>query len=87
MKKAIHDEVRAKTFKWPSAMAIITSTINTRVYIEILDRFLIPSIEKWLCVDAIIFQDGSALFHGVKTKAFIQKASDRPDLNPIESLW
>ena len=28
-------------------MAIIISTINAYVYIEILDTFLIPSIENW----------------------------------------
>ena len=28
-------------------MAIITSTINEHVYIEILDNFHIPSIENW----------------------------------------
>uniref|UniRef100_A0A673J1W8 Uncharacterized protein n=1 Tax=Sinocyclocheilus rhinocerous TaxID=307959 RepID=A0A673J1W8_9TELE len=32
--------------KLPGEMAILTSTVNAQVYIEILDTFLIPSIEK-----------------------------------------
>ena len=31
----------------PGEIAVITSTINAHVNIEILDNFLIPSIENW----------------------------------------
>ena len=34
-------------------MAIITSTINVYVYIEIGDNFLIPLIENWFGDDEI----------------------------------
>ena len=37
-------------------MAIITSTINAHVYIEILNNFLILSIENWFCDNEAIFR-------------------------------
>ena len=51
-------------------MAIITSTINAHVYIEILDNFLISSLENWFGDDEVIFQDifqdRNVLSHTVK---------------------
>ena len=35
-------------------MVIITSTINTLVYIKILDNVLISSIENWLGINKVI---------------------------------
>uniref|UniRef100_A0A671KXB7 Uncharacterized protein n=1 Tax=Sinocyclocheilus anshuiensis TaxID=1608454 RepID=A0A671KXB7_9TELE len=46
--------------KLPGEMAILTSTVNAQVYIEILDTFLIPSIEK-NCGNSIIFARGCIL--------------------------
>ena len=43
------------SFKGPIEMVIIISTINVLVYIEILDNFLISSIENWFGDDEIIF--------------------------------
>ena len=34
------------SFKRPGEIAIITPTINSHVYIEILDNFPIPSVEN-----------------------------------------
>ena len=44
-------------------MAIITSTVNAQVYIEILDTCLIPSIENMFGDDDVIFQDDNAFRH------------------------
>ena len=55
-------------------MAIITSTINAHVYIEIQDNLLIPSIENWFGDDEIIFQENNAPCHRAKgSKAFFQE--------------
>ena len=74
-------------------MAIITSTIRAYVYIEILDNFLIPSIENWFGDNEIIFLDDSASCHRAKEiTVFLQDMlvksmrwpANSPDLNPIE---
>ena len=43
-------------FKGLVKIAIITSTINAHVYIEVLNNFLIPSIENWFSGDEVIFR-------------------------------
>ena len=40
-------------------MITIASTINAHLLLEIMDNFLIPSIENWFG-DEVIFQDGNA---------------------------
>ena len=45
------------SFEGPGEMAIINSIINIHVYIEILDNFLIPTIENWFGNNEVIFQD------------------------------
>ena len=44
------------SFKEPGKMVIIASEINAHVFIEILDNFLVPSIENWFC-DEVIYKD------------------------------
>uniref|UniRef100_A0A3B3S4R3 Tc1-like transposase DDE domain-containing protein n=1 Tax=Paramormyrops kingsleyae TaxID=1676925 RepID=A0A3B3S4R3_9TELE len=81
--------------KGPGQMAVITSTVNAQVYIEILDNFLILSIESRLGDDEVIFQDDNASCHRAKSvKTFLQERhinsmtwpANSPDLNPIENL-
>ena len=76
-------------------MVIITSTINIQVYVEILDNFLIPSIENWFSDDEAIFR---MMIHVVTEqkglKLFLLKSHIKsvicpmtsPDRNPIENL-
>uniref|UniRef100_A0A3Q3AMG8 Tc1-like transposase DDE domain-containing protein n=1 Tax=Kryptolebias marmoratus TaxID=37003 RepID=A0A3Q3AMG8_KRYMA len=60
--------------KGTGEMAVITCLINAQVYIDILDTFLIPSIERMFGDDEIIFQDDSASCHRAKTvKTFLDE--------------
>ena len=81
-------------------MAIIASTTNTQVYIEILDNFLILSVENWFGNDEVIFRMMTYLVtekRGLKLflKFFFKErhiiSTTCPlhnlDLNPIENLW
>ncbi len=51
-------------------MAIFTSAVNAQVYIEILDTFLIPSIEKKFGDNGVIFQDDMHLATEQRVLAF-----------------
>ena len=52
-------------------MLVIASTINAHVYNEILDNFLIPSIENWFGDNEVIFQEDNTSCHRAKEiKAF-----------------
>uniref|UniRef100_A0A3B3QGW8 Transposase Tc1-like domain-containing protein n=1 Tax=Paramormyrops kingsleyae TaxID=1676925 RepID=A0A3B3QGW8_9TELE len=58
--------------KGPGQMAIITSTINAQVCVEILDNFLISSIESRFGNDN--FQDDNASCHRAQSiKTFLQE--------------
>ena len=50
--------------KGSGEMAIVISTTNSRIYIEILENFLIPSIENWFGEDkaSLVKQRGWKLF-------------------------
>uniref|UniRef100_A0A3Q3AU23 Tc1-like transposase DDE domain-containing protein n=1 Tax=Kryptolebias marmoratus TaxID=37003 RepID=A0A3Q3AU23_KRYMA len=82
--------------KGTGEMAVITSSINAQVYIDILDTFLIPSVERMFGDDEIIFQDDNASCLRAKTVGtFLEERHMRsmswlansPDLNPIKNLW
>ena len=74
-------------------ISIITSTINTHVYMEILDNFLIPSTENLFGNDEVIFRDNNASCHRIKEiQAFLLERQNKisgmvnsPDINPIEN--
>ena len=47
-------------------MAIINSSINGQVYIEILDDFNIPLLEIWFGDQNFLFQGDNASWHKAK---------------------
>ena len=83
--------------KGESEITIISSTINTEIYIQISDSFLIPPSEENKFGDKEIdFQDVNTSSHKAKRiKTFLPKCPVKsikcpaynPDLNPIENLW
>uniref|UniRef100_A0A3B1JVG5 Tc1-like transposase DDE domain-containing protein n=1 Tax=Astyanax mexicanus TaxID=7994 RepID=A0A3B1JVG5_ASTMX len=54
--------------KGTGEMTVVNSSINAQVYIDILDSFLIPSIEQMFGDNEIIFQDVNASCHRAKTQ-------------------
>ena len=66
--EVIHDT----SFKRPGKMAINILTIDAYVYIEILNNFLILSIENWFGDDEVIFQDNNSFcYRANRIKAFL----------------
>uniref|UniRef100_A0A8C5I7Z6 Tc1-like transposase DDE domain-containing protein n=1 Tax=Gouania willdenowi TaxID=441366 RepID=A0A8C5I7Z6_GOUWI len=60
--------------KGTGEMAVITSSINAQVYVDMLDTFLIPSIERMFGDDDIVYQDDNASCHRAKTvKTFLEE--------------
>ncbi len=77
-------------------LCFLKSTVNTAIYQEILEHFILPSADKFYGDADFIFQQDLAPTHTAKgTKSWLNVhgvgvldwPSNSLDLNPIENLW
>ena len=71
-------------------------TVNTEVYIDLLDAYLLPSVDKLFADDDFVFQHDLAPAHrSYKTAKYLKEKRidvlewpcNSPDLNIIQFVW
>ena len=76
-------------------MAVIKTAVNSRIYIHILDHFLIPSTDNAFGDEDFVFKDDNTSCHRAKCVrdflanrqiATMNWPANSPDLNPIENM-
>ncbi len=92
----VSDDLGCHVICWFWSTVFLKSTVNTTIYQEILEHFMLPSADKLYGDADFIFQQDLAPAHTVKgTKSWFNDhgvtvldwPANLPDLNPIENLW
>lgn len=78
------------------SICILNRTMNTEVYVDVLEHKLLPTVEKYFGDGNFIFQQDNASCHkSNNSKKWLEEnnvpvlewPANSPDMNPIESLW
>ena len=82
--------------KGPGKLAVFKTAVNSQTYIDILDHFLIPSIDNAFGDEDAVFQNDNVSCHREKCVrnflvdrqiATMDWPANSPILNPIENMW